>query len=223
MLPRSPQYVNIHAHRMAVDEGEWVLTSLFAQDYPPERPDEGVYSVGIHPWHLREIHQEELLKIVRLSLENNHVLAVGEAGLDKMAEAPMEEQEALFRAQVDLAELADVPVVVHAVKTHHLLLEFMKQHTPSVPVIIHGYQGSRQMAEDLVEAGCFLSFGETLLQDRPKQREAFAAVPPESLFLETDESEVPIVRIYEAAAEVMGMETETLREVMLQNVATCFG
>ena len=46
MLPERDQYVNIHAHRRPVDQGEWVLRSLKSSEYPPDLDPSAAYSVG---------------------------------------------------------------------------------------------------------------------------------------------------------------------------------
>ncbi len=223
MLPRSDQYVNIHAHRRSANDREWVLTSMFAQDYPPEDPGSGHFSVGIHPWHLFRFDTNEQLESVRIALEDPHVLAVGEAGLDTLAEAPMELQRSVFESQVELAQYANVAVIIHAVKTYHHFPEFVKNSQPTAPMIIHGYRGSAQMAADLVDAGFYLSFGEPLLRRDRKTETLMRSVPLESLFLETDESDTPIEEIYQAAAGLLQMEVPALMEAMAANARTCFG
>ncbi|MEX0981132.1 MAG: hypothetical protein WD577_12175 [Bacteroidales bacterium] len=77
-----------------------------------------------------------------------------------------------------------------------------------------------QLAEDLLKFGFLLSFGESLLEV-DKAREAFAGVPLEKFFLETDESDVPIGEIYSAAAEIRGASVESLRLHMFEKSNNC--
>jgi TatD DNase family protein len=210
-------YINIHGHRHANNIQEWVMMNLFASEYPPDDIENGCYSVGFHPYNIGKADEVDTLNKVRLATENQNVLAIGEIGLDKSIEASLEDQQRIFRKQVDIAEFADMPVVLHVVRAFNEMLEFMKSHKPSVPMIIHGYNGSREMAEELVNAGFLISFGEAIARDHSKIVEALLAVPVEKLFLETDEGDLDIREIYSIAAEVKGVSLDQLRIQIVEN------
>jgi len=209
MILSEQQFVNIHAHRPAGGSQEWVLRSIRVSDYPPDPDPDSFYSVGIHPWDAAKTDAEEALKMVQLSTENCQVLAIGEIGIDASIQADMEFQLKLFRAQVEIAEFAGLPVIIHAVKANEELIAFSKSAQPGVPMIIHGFNGSVQLAEDLVKFGYYISFGAALLTSE-KTAHAFSVLPTERIFLETDESDTPISAIYKRAAELKGMEAEAL-------------
>ena len=131
------------------------------------------------------------------------VLAVGEAGLDKLADAPMDLQVEVFRCQACLAEEVGKPLVIHLVR-------------PSNPWIIHGFRGKAALAEEYLKHGFYLSFGEKY------QEVALCRVPADRLFIETDESEVSIGELYARAAEVRGISPEELGETLRRNVCKVF-
>ena len=213
--------MNIHAHRCRAAEGEWVLRSLKSGEYPPDQDPCAAYSVGLHPWEIADRDVPDALRKVRLATKNRQVLAVGEVGLDGLTEAPPELQMKVFMEQVKLAREKGLPVIIHAVKAYQELIAFSKTIRPSVPMIIHGFRGSLQLAEDLLKFGYYLSFGEPLLE-ADKAREAFAGVPLERVFLETDESDVPIGEIYRAAAEIRGISVDSLRLHMFEKTLEIF-
>ncbi len=213
-------FVNIHGHRKANNIQEWVLRSLMASQYPPDDIEYGYYSVGFHPYNVGKFDEQDTLNKVRLSTENPHVIAIGEIGLDKSIETPLEVQKRIFEKQVGIAEFADLPVILHVVRAFNEMIEFMKVHNPSVPMIIHGYNGNKEMATDLVRAGFLISFGEAIAGDHSKVREAFQAVPIEKIFLETDESEMDIREVYSAAAELKKVSLDQLRLQIVENVKT---
>jgi TatD DNase family protein len=221
MLPEKEQYVNIHAHRCPVDKGEWVLRSLKSWEYPPDLDPCAAYSVGLHPWEIADRDVPNALKKVRLATENSQVLAIGEVGLDSFTEATPELQMKVFEEQVELAVEARLPVIIHAVKTYQELIGFSKSERPTVPMIIHGFRGSIQLAEDLLRHGYYLSFGEPLLES-DKVREVFSRLPIEKLFLETDESEAPIGEIYFAAAELKCTTLSSVRLHMFEKTMNMF-
>ncbi len=213
-------YINIHGHRQANNIQEWVMMNLMASQYPPDDIENGYYSVGFHPYNVGKVEEEETLNKVRLATENPHVLAIGEIGLDKSIEAPMDDQFRIFRSQVEIAEFAELPVVLHVVRAFNEMIEFMKNHKPVVPMIIHGYNGSPEMAEQLIKAGYLLSFGQAVAADHSKIVESLALVPAERMFLETDEGDLDIREIYQFAAEVKGISTEHLRMQIFENART---
>ncbi len=217
MQKENKLFVNIHGHRQANNIQEWVMMNLMASEYPPDDIENGYYSVGFHPYNVGKVEEEETLNKVRLSTENPNVFAVGEIGLDKSIEAPFDAQMRIFKRQVEIAEFADLPVILHVVKAFNEMLEFMKSHQPAVPMIIHGYNGSRQMAEELVKAGFLISFGEAIAREHSKIVEALLSVPVEKLFLETDEGDLDIREIYHTAAEVKGISLDHLRMQIVEN------
>jgi TatD DNase family protein len=213
-------YINIHGHRQANNIQEWVMMNLFAREYPPDDIEYGTYSVGFHPYNIGKADEEETLNKVRLATENLNVFAIGEIGLDKSISVPLEVQQRIFEKQVEIAEFADLPVILHVVRAFNEMIEFMNVHRPSVPMIIHGYNGSREMAGALVKAGFLVSFGEAIAREHSKIVEALLEVPVEKMFLETDEGDLDIREIYQVAAEVKGLTLDELRLRIVENAKT---
>ncbi|WP_288241115.1 TatD family hydrolase [uncultured Bacteroides sp.] len=201
---------DIHTHRQPQVPGE-AIVNCFPETFVPQAG--GWYSVGIHPWRIAlsdvTAHFEELLR-------HPQVLAVGEAGLDKLVEAPLPLQIKIFEFQARLAEEIDKPLVIHLVKAVDELLKLRRRLHPMKPWIIHGFRGKAALAEEYLRHGFYLSFGERY------QEEALRIVPPERLFIETDESTMPVGRLYERAAEVREIPLEELRETIRRNVDEIF-
>lgn len=97
--------VDIHTHRLPQVPGT-AIANCYPETFSPQSG--GWYSVGIHPWHIGRSGGEHsgaegavasrvcgLEELVR----HPQVLAVGEAGLDKLADAPMDLQVEVFRAR----------------------------------------------------------------------------------------------------------------------------
>ena len=210
-------FVNIHGHRQANSIQEWVMMNLMARDYPPDDIEYGFYSVGFHPYNVGKVDEEETLNKVRLSTENPRVFAIGEIGMDKSIDAPLADQKRIFEKQVAIAEFAELPVILHVVRAFNEMTEFMKIHKPAVPVIIHGFNGGHEMAEQLVSAGFLISFGEAIAREHSRIVEALLAVPLDKLFLETDEGDLDIREIYYAAAEIKGVSVDDLRLRIFEN------
>lgn len=172
--------------------------------------------MGMHPWHVTVLPDERQLLRLKELAGHPQVLAVGEAGLDKLAEAPLELQQKVFIRQAQLAEEVGKPLVLHVVKAADELLQAKRSLRPSVPWIIHGFRGKAELAKQYLTHGFYLSFGERY------QEEALRAVPADRLFIETDESTVPIEQLYARAAEVRGVPIAELKETVFQNVLRLF-
>jgi TatD DNase family protein len=216
-------FINIHGHRQANNIQEWVMMNLFARDFPPEDIERGFYSVGFHPYNVGKVDEEDTLERVKKATRHPRVFAVGEIGLDKSIEAPMEDQMRIFEKQVKIAESANLPVVLHIVRAFNEIIEFSRANKPQVPMIVHGYNGSPEMVEDLVKAGFLISFGEAIAGEHSKVVEALQKVPVDKLFLETDEGHLDIREIYHFAAEVKGVTVDQLRVRIYENARAHLG
>lgn len=214
------RYINIHGHRQASSIEEWVMLNLMARDFIPDDIENGFYSLGFHPYNVGLVDEEQTLARISMALENPRILAVGEIGLDKSINAAMEDQLRIFEKQVEIAESFGLPVVLHVVRSFNEIMEFMKARQPTVPMIIHGYNGGAQMAEDLVEAGFLISFGESICREHSKIIEALQRVPVEKMFLETDDGDMDIRELYGFAAKVKGLTEDHLRIQIFENART---
>ncbi len=178
-------------------------------------------SIGIHPWDLTAENSERLCDVLQRELErrkseNRPCVAIGEAGLDKLAAAPMELQVKIFERQVALSEDCRLPLIIHCVKAVDELLAVKKRLAPLQAWIWHGFRGKAQQASQLLRHGFYLSLGEHYSQ------EAMRAIPASRLFLETDESALDISDIIRRAAEVRGVDAECLQETLRENVQKVF-
>ena len=107
-------------------------------------------SVGIHPWFLTEDNVDQLLFTLRQSLGDERVVALGEAGLDKLRGEAMTIQTTVFRQEVALAEKQGLPMIIHCVKAYNELMQLKKELHPRQPWIIHGFRGKKNVAVDLL-------------------------------------------------------------------------
>ena len=74
-----------------------------------------------------------------------------------------------------------LPVIIHCVRAYNDLIPILR-HYPHVTPVIHGFTGSPELAERLLQAGGYLSFGHRTAAS-PKTRQALAAVPVDRGFL----------------------------------------
>lgn len=206
--------VDIHTHRLPQVLGE-AIVNCYPETFAPE--EGGWYSVGIHPWHSTFFHSENDYSTVLADLIHHpQVLAVGEAGLDKLTDAPLSVQLEVFECQARLAMEVDKPLVIHLVKAVDELLKLKQQLKPTNPWIIHGFRGKATLAEVYLRHGFYLSLGEKY------QADVLRAIPSDRLLLETDESIVSIHTLYERAAAIRGISLEDLCQTVRQNIGNIF-
>ena len=208
--------VDIHTHRLPRIPGTAIVNC-----YPDVfSPKEGEwYSVGIHPWHVPAAVTSNVrceMNMLPSLVGHPQVLAIGEAGLDKLADAPMAVQMEVFEYQARLSVELGKPLVIHLVKAMSELLKLKQQIKPANPWIIHGFRGKPALAEECLRHGFYLSFGEKY------QEEALRITPADRLFLETDESSVLVADLYSRAAEVRRVSLAELTEAIRENIAKVF-
>ena len=114
--------VDIHTHRLPQVPGT-AIANCYPETFSPQSG--GWYSVGIHPWRIGRSGGEHsgaaravasrvcgLDELVR----HHHVLAVGEAGLDKLADTPKELQEEVVRCLDGMAQEGGNALVMQLAK-----------------------------------------------------------------------------------------------------------
>ncbi|MDD4993667.1 MAG: TatD family hydrolase [Paludibacter sp.] len=163
----------------------------------------GLFSVGFHPWYASKFSIESFGNLEKWTSDNRFI-AIGECGLDKNSDTPIEQQLEIFKMQITLSEKIEKPLIIHCVGCFNELLDLKKTLNPSQLWIIHGFRGKPGLATQALKAGCALSFGEYF------NSESVRVTPIERLYVETDESELPIEQIYRTIAEVRGCNPNDL-------------
>ena len=179
-------------------------------------------SAGVHPHEARTLDAAALGEVARLCREPE-VVALGEIGLDYAVTGDSvlrTAQRHWFEQQMELAADRSLPVIIHCVRAYNDLIPILR-HYPHVTPVIHGFTGSPELAERLLQAGGYLSFGHRTAAS-PKTRQALAAVPVDRVFFETDESPLPIAATYATAAAITGKTVAEWKETVYDNYRRLF-
>ena len=208
---------NLHTHTTSNNTDVFDIVNR----YPCEEIDVPYFSTGIHPWHIDEAKIDEHLTIIENRVSHPGCLAIGECGLDKRIEKPMDLQEKVFEMHLELAKKHQKPVILHLVAAFQELIEVHNRIKPGVPIIVHGFSKNIQVAKQLLDNGFYLSFGKYLLRN-PELSAVFAEVPSDRFFLETDTIEEGIADVYARAAEVRNIDIESLKDIVSNNFKTVF-
>lgn len=211
-------YFNLHTHTSTNDPDVLELVNQYPWEFDESFPQ---YSIGIHPWRIDEHRLETDLKFMEEKLRLDECLAVGECGLDKRIEIPMELQITVFERQIALAEKYRKPLVLHLVAAFQELIEIKNRLQISVPIIIHGFSKNEQLARQLIDNGMYISFGKYLLRN-PELKPVFLSIPDDRFFLETDMIEETLQEVYELAANYKNITLDDLKSSVNANFNTVF-
>ncbi|GAA6767830.1 TatD family hydrolase [Flavobacterium sp. CGRL1] len=212
------EFFNFHTHQFTNQSNILELVNQYPQEFDESIP---FYSIGIHPWYIKEDQIDLELKIIEDKLQTENCLAVGECGLDKRIEIPLEQQIIVFEKQLALAEKYKKPVVIHCVVAFQEIKAIKKKLKISVPMIIHGFSKNKQLAEQLIKDGFYLSFGKYLLKN-PDLKTVFESVPNDRFFLETDTIEEDIQQVYNIASEYKNITVKELQDIISSNCKIVF-
>jgi len=212
------KYYNLHTHKFTNNPDVFELVNQYPWEFNENIPS---YSIGIHPWFIDENRLSTDLQIIEEKLKLSECLALGECGLDKRIDVPMQLQIEVFEKQIALAEKYQKPLVLHLVAAFDELIEIKKRLNISVPIIIHGFSKSEQLAKQLINNGFYLSFGKYLLRNSEMET-VFKSIPNDKFFLETDTIEETLEEVYQKAALCKNISVEELSRKLVKNWKSIF-
>ncbi len=220
-LPGEEDYIDIHSHRASAPGGVFRLYNLFLDDYAGECPKP--FSVGFHPWHIsKTTRTEDISRRLGLAAGDENAFAIGECGLDKVIPAGLNFQKEIFLKHIGYSEESGKPLIIHCVKAYNELIEIRRDFQAEQSWIVHGFNSSLAMAEQLISHGMYISIGERILRKKEKSEEILLGLPLESIFFETDDDEIEIETLYAEVASLRGLEIPSLKKAIHQNFLKVF-
>ena len=178
---------------------------------------------------------QTIAKLKKLS-EHKKVVAIGEIGLDYYYDThPKELQRFWFRQQLRLAEETNLPVIIHSRDASQETFDIIKASSVRRGSI-HCYSGSAQMALDYVKMGFSIGVGGVVTFSNAKKLvETVAAIPMESILIETDcpylapnpnrgkrKDSTNLKYVVEKIAEIKNLPPETVAEISEKNAKSLF-
>ncbi len=199
---------------------------------------DAVYAaVGVHPHDAQGAAEETWEGLTQLAQEDK-VIAWGEIGLDYYRDlSPRKIQQEVFIRQIELADQAGLPIIIHNRDAHQDLLEIVKAHTPKKGGVFHCYSGSWEMAKLILNLGFYISFaGPLTFKNARHTVEVAEKVPLDRFLVETDSpyltpepyrgkrNEPAYVRqVVERFATIRGLEIEEAARLAFGNGNRLFG
>lgn len=189
-------------------------------------------TVGQHP-HEAKYGTDGLLPL----LDQPGVVGVGECGLDYYYEhSPRDLQRAAFAAQIGLARVHDLTLVIHTRDAWDDTFAILADEVAPERVVFHCFSGGPAEARRALEFGAYLSFSGILtFKTADDIRAAAAKCPANRLLVETDApylapvphrgqpNEPAFVAVVGAAlAAVRGVEPEEMAALTAANATAAF-
>lgn len=194
-------------------------------------------AAGVHPDEAGELN-EETFAWLKEQCAHEKIVAVGETGLDYYWDKENHEvQKKWFRRQLALAKELSLPVIIHSREAALDTMEILKQeYDPRVPVVVHCYSYSPEMAREYVKMGYYLGVGGVVtFQNAKKLKEAVQETPLRQILLETDcpyLAPVPfrgkrndsrnLIYVAKAVAELKGITAEEVIRITEENAKSFY-
>ena len=222
-FPGESDFIDIHNHGAIPRPGCFSVENLMAnEERLPDSTPGLSYSYGIHPWHLEAGSFEKQINCVRQNSFHENVIAIGEAGFDRIKGPDRAFQERAFTEQVIISGQSGKPLFIHCVRAWEELLGVHAKTRPLMPWIIHGFRGKPELAKQLISRGMYISFWFDYIL-RPESALLVRSIPSGRIFLETDGSGIDIIEIYRKVSSYLNIDIEMLKKQIYNNFITLFG
>ena len=195
-------------------------------------------AAGLHPEELGPYALSDM-DAVESALAHEKIKAVGEIGLDYYwpENPPREVQREFFDAQLSLAAVHHLPVIIHDREAHGDTVDILRAHKGQVTGVMHCFSGSYETAKECLDMGFYIGFGGALtFKNARRNVEVASKVPLDRLVVETDcpymapvpcrgQRNDPTKTLYvlQKLAELRSMDQETLAPVLFENGKRLFG
>ena len=194
------------------------------------------YGVGVHP---HNAHKFADSPDAAAGLAANRfemtpaACAIGEIGLDYHYDfSPRDVQQAVFRAQLQLARSRELPVIIHTREAEEDTLRILAEESQGrLRGVFHCFSGDATAARRALDTGFHVSVpGIATFPKAERLRDAARAVPVERLLIETDSpylAPLPfrgtrnepayVINTLQRLAEVRGVDATSLGAQLVRN------
>jgi len=168
----------------------------------------GGYTLGIHPFFVPEATMDDLMLLrhtVAAAMHDPYFVGIGETGLDFFVPhlcSPelLEKQLFYYTHHLLIARDFGLPVLLHVRRSIDQILKQLRV-VRVIGGIAHAFNGSKQQAGMLINAGFKLGFGGACTFPRALQlRRLVTELPLSSLVLETDAPDMPPAWLHSPSA-----------------------
>lgn len=235
-----PDRARVIAHASAAGVVQQIVPAITASSWPKLREvctmAPGLHpAYGLHPMYLDQ-HLQTHLTDLRVWLERERPVAVGECGLDYFVEGlDPQQQQFYFDGQLTLARQFDLPVIVHARRAVDAVIAAIRK-VGGLRGVVHSFSGSQEQARQLWQLGFLVGLGGPVTYERANRlRRLAATMPLEYLLLETDSPDQPdsgirgqrneparLVTVRDTIAQLRGIDADEVASTTAQNAERLF-
>lgn len=195
-------------------------------------------TIGWHPTEAGS-YSPEIEKMLVEKLKHPKVVALGEIGLDyHWMSDPKEVQEAVFRRQIQLSKVHNLPFVVHtrdAMADTYAVIQ--SEGVGPRGGIMHSFSGTYDEAKQFLDLGMMISFsGVVTFKKALDLQEAATKLPLDAILVETDapylapmpfrgKENTPAYTkfVVEKIADLRGVSAEVVAQATYDNALRMFG
>lgn len=186
---------DVHTHQRDKQSGVYRIEQLTLHDKPSQNP----FSISIHPWDINKGY--EIKKLMEYAQHPN-CIAIGETGLDKLAEDFPLQQE-VFIEHIKVANAVKKPLIVHCVKAYDICMALLKQTQFSHGVLFHGFNKHPHLAEQIIKKGFYISLGVFFLKENPNFERFLMKTNFKGVLFETDNhNTLHVDQLYKKAKDI---------------------
>lgn len=220
--------------------GVSVESSALALQLASRFPDTVSAAIGIHPYELKSaINPYDEVSRLKTFISRS-VVAIGECGLDyhpyrlDHADGKKSQQLELFKAQLILAQVHQLPVILHCRNAFDDLFTCLDEVPLSAGGVLHCFSGGLQDIRMAIARNLMIGIDGNLTYDRHLQR-ILPHIPLDALVFETDSpnltphpfrgkrnepKNLTVIATY--AADLLGIDLGTLAAATTRNASTLF-
>lgn len=195
-------------------------------------------ALGIHPWSVNALTEDELQQTLRLisdQKQNKALVAVGEVGLDYKYEKTWDKQMMVFNEMLKLAEKLDLPVIIHSRGTTAQIVERLPSYGLR-KVLLHWFSNPMSALTKAVDRGYYITEGPPTAYSNGI-RDIVSKTPLTHLLTETDgpvrffkppfdgKKTTPafIPTVVKAISEIKKIDVKLAAEQIISNFEEFFG
>lgn len=200
-------------------------------------PENIFLMMGLHPTHVKENFEEELI-FVKHWLDKRNFYAVGEIGIDLYWDKTLlKQQQIAFKTQIAWAKEKNIPIVIHCRDAFDEIFEVLEEVKDNQLFgIFHCFSGNLEQAKKAISYNMKLGIGGVVTFKNGKIDQFLHEIPLEHLVLETDAPYLAptpfrgkrnessyITKVLEKLAEIYNLTPEKIAEITTQNSKNIFG
>jgi TatD DNase family protein len=198
-------------------------------------PDLVYPAMGIHPWNVNVLQENELEDTIEFILKNKEkIRAIGEIGLDNKYETIWEKQTMVFDRMLHLAENLNLPVIIHSRGTTDKIVDMLPSYSLK-KVLLHWFSYPMSALTKAMDSGYYITEGPPVTYSNGI-REVVENTPLTNFLTETDgpvtywkkpfngQLTKPsyIQNVVTAVAEIKKMPPEEVAQQIAENFETFF-